>query len=197
MNFNTPPKNPVESAKRWFEHAVEGATSPTPLAMTLSTVNEAGNPSSRVVLQKGFDDSGSVFFTNYQSDKANDIVTTESVSLLFYWHDSQRQISIQGKATKLTSEESDEYFSTRPRESQIGAWASEQSAPLTDRSELIARVESLSEKWAECEVPRPEHWGGYRVSLNMIEFWEGQEGRLHDRIRYTDNGGWSWEYLQP
>ena len=197
MNFNTPPTNPVESAQRWFDQAVDQAVTPNPLAMVLSTVNEKSAPSSRVVLQKGFDESGIVFFTNYQSDKANDIVANESVSLLFHWDDTQRQIRIQGNAAKLSSEESDVYFATRLRESQIGAWASEQSALLGDRSELIAKADTLSEKWSDCEVPRPEHWGGYRVSLNMIEFWESQDGRLHDRIRYTNNDSWSWQLLQP
>lgn len=197
MNFNSPPTNPVESAQRWFDQAVDLAVTPNPLAMVLSTANEQGTPSSRVVLQKGFDDRGIVFFTNYQSDKANDIVANESVSLLFYWDDTQRQIRIQGNAKKLSGEESDIYFATRPRESQIGAWASEQSMPLDDRSELLAKVKALSEKWKDCEVPRPEHWGGYRVSLNMIEFWEGKVGRLHDLVRYTNNDGWSWQLLQP
>ena len=198
MNFNTPPTNPIESAQRWFDQAVDQAVTPNPLAMVLSTVNEKGIPSSRVVLQKGFDESGVVFFTNYQSDKANDIVANGSVSLLFHWDDTQRQIRIQGSATKLSSEESDVYFATRPRESQIGAWASEQSMPLENRSELLAKAEVLSEKWKDCEVPRPEHWGGYRVSLNMMEFWEGKDGRLHCRIRYTNNDdGWSWLLLQP
>jgi pyridoxamine 5'-phosphate oxidase len=197
MNFNTPPNNPVESAQKWFDQSVDQAATPNPLAMVLSTVNGKGIPSSRVVLQKGFDESGIVFFTNYKSDKANDIVANESVSLLFHWDDTQRQIRIQGSATKLSSEESEAYFATRPRESQIGAWASEQSMPLDDRSELLAKADALSQQWKDCEVPRPEHWGGYRVSLNMIEFWEGQDGRLHDRIRYTNNNGWSWQLLQP
>ena len=197
MNFNSPPDTPVESAKRWFDQAVDEATTPNPLSMVLSTVNNKGLPSSRVVLHKGFDDSGIVFFTNYQSDKANDILLHEGVSLLFHWDNMQRQLRIQGSATKLTNEESDAYFATRSRRSQISAWASDQSKPIGSREVLLEKAVTLNEKWDGSEVPRPGHWGGYRVSLDMIEFWEGQDGRLHDRIRYSNKDGWTWQLLQP
>ena len=127
MKFNSPPDIPVDAAQRWFDQAVEESTMPNPLSMVLSTVNNKGCPSSRVVLQKGFDERGILFFTNYQSDKANDILENEAVSLLFHWDEVHRQLRIQGNATKLTDEESDEYFATRTRISQIGAWASDQS----------------------------------------------------------------------
>lgn len=197
MNFNSPPNTPVDAALRWFNEAVGGANSPNPLSMVLSTVNSEGIPSSRVVLQKGFDDSGIVFFTNYQSSKADDILTNDQVSLLFHWDNLKRQLRIQGSATKLTIEESDQYFASRDRISQIGAWASEQSKPLGNRDELLKKVVDQTAKWDGGTVPRPEFWGGYRVTLDMIEFWEGQDGRLHDRIKYMNNNGWTWELLQP
>lgn len=197
MNFNLPPNTPVDSAKHWFDQAIDGATTPNPLSMVLSTVNNEGIPSSRVVLHKGFDEDGIVFFTNYQSSKAEDIEANDKVSLLFHWDKLQRQLRIQGSAMKLTNEESDEYFTTRDRISQIGAWASDQSKPLGDRDELLQKVTSLTKKWEGTSVPRPVHWGGYRVTLDTIEFWQGQDGRLHDRIRYINKDGWSWELLQP
>jgi pyridoxamine 5'-phosphate oxidase len=197
MNFNFPPDTPIESARRWFDRAVNEATTSNPLAMVLTTVNNNGLPSSRIVLQKGFDDNGVIFFTNYQSDKANDISVNEAVSLLYYWDDMQIQLQVQGSATKLTNEESDAYFETRPRISKIGAWASDQSKPLTSRAALMAKIATFAAKWIGRKVPRPEHWGGYRVSLNMIEFLETKEGRLHNRIRYINQNEWTWQRLQP
>ena len=197
MNFNLPPNTPVVAAQRWFNKAADAATTANPLSMVLSTVNSEGTPSARVVLQKGFNNDGIVFFTNYQSEKSEDILANDKVSLLFHWDNLKRQLRIQGCATKLTNEESDEYFATRDRISQIGAWASDQSKPLGNRDELLEKVTAQTAKWDGNKVPRPEHWGGYRVSLDMIEFWEGQDGRLHNRIRYINNDGWSWKYLQP
>jgi len=198
MNFNSPPSSPVEPAQHWFDHAASVCETPNPLAMALSTVDQEGRPSSRMVLLKGFDDKGAVFYTNYQSDKAIDICENNVVSLLFHWDDLQRQLRIQGHATKLTEEESDVYFATRDVLSQLGAWASDQSRPLENREILIAKVGELTEKWQDQPIPRPEHWGGYRVTLDMVELWEGHDGRLHERIRYSNvDGNWSWERLQP
>jgi pyridoxamine 5'-phosphate oxidase len=147
---------------------------------------------------KGFDACGAVFYTNYNSDKASDIQENDQVSLLFHWDDMQRQIRIQGRATKVSQEDSDEYFSTRAKLSQAGAWASEQSQPLKNRTLLMAKVAALTTKWVGRQIPRPEHWGGYRVSLDTVELWQGHDGRLHDRIRYTcTDCEWSWDRLQP
>lgn len=198
MNFNSPPSTPVETAQHWFDHAESVCKTPNPLSMALSTVHSDGKPSSRMVLLKGFDKHGAVFYTNYQSEKADDVEENNSVSLLFHWDDLKRQLRIQGHATKLSAEESDAYFATRDKLSQIGAWASDQSEPLEDRMDLMGKVVAITEKWEGKDIPRPEYWGGYLVSLDMIEFWQGNEGRLHDRIRYTcTDGEWSWQRLQP
>ena len=198
MNFNSPPSSPVAPLEGWFNEARAANARPNPLAVALSTVNANGAPSSRMVLLKGFDEYGAVFYTNYTSDKANDIEANPNVSLLFHWDQMQRQIRIQGIATKVTAEESDTYFESRHRLSQVGAWASKQSQPLNSRTVLIAKVAALTAKWIGRSVPRPEFWGGYRVSLDLVELWQGNDGRLHDRIRYTcSNGEWSWQRLQP
>ena len=198
MNFKSPPSTPVEAAQRWFDHAESVCKTPNPLAMALSTVHSDWQPSSRMVLLKGFDKHGAVLYTNYQSEKSRDIGENNSVSLLFYWDDIQRQLRIQGHATKLTAEESDAYFATRDKLSQVSAWASDQSEPLEDRVTLMEKVVAVTTRWEGKDIPRPEHWGGYLVSLDMLEFWQGNEGRLHDRIRYTcTDGEWTWQRLQP
>ena len=180
MNFNSPPATPVEDAQQWFDYAESKCKTPNPLAVALSTVDAEGNPSSRMVLLKGFDACGAVFYTNYTSEKAMDIEGNNAVSLLFHWDDLQRQLRIQGRATKLTAEESDAYYATRAKLSQVGAWASKQSKPLKSRAVLMAKVAALTAKWVGRKVPRPEFWGGY------------------DRIRYTCiDGVWSWQRLQP
>ncbi|MBT5136559.1 MAG: pyridoxamine 5'-phosphate oxidase [Phycisphaerae bacterium] len=198
MNFNSPPTTPIDSMQEWFDEANMLRPTPNPLAMAVSTVDTKGAPSSRMVLLKGFDACGAVFYTNYNSDKASDIQENDQVSLLFHWDDMQRQIRIQGCATKVSQEDSDEYFSTRAKLSQAGAWASEQSQPLKNRTLLMAKVAALTTKWVGRQIPRPEHWGGYRVSLDTVELWQGHDGRLHDRIRYAcTDGKWSWDRLQP
>ena len=198
MNFNTPPETPVDSMQAWFDEANVFRPTQNPLAMALSTVDEHGAPSSRMVLLKGFDARGAVFYTNYNSSKANDLQENNQVSLLFHWDDIQRQIRIQGHASKVPSEESDVYFATRAKLSQAGAWASEQSQPLKSRTLFMEKVAALTTQWAEEQIPRPEHWGGYRVSLDTVELWQGHDGRLHDRIRYTrTDNDWSWKRLQP
>jgi pyridoxamine 5'-phosphate oxidase len=198
MNFNSPPASPVEAASNWLDHADSVCTRPNPLAMALSTVDADGRPSSRMVLLKGFDERGAVFYCNYESDKANDIAENSAVSLLFHWDEMQRQLRIMGKAEKITKEESDAYFATRPRLSQAGTWASKQSKPLKSRTVLMAKVAAITAKWVGRKIPRPEHWGGYRVPLETLEFWQGHDGRLHDRIQYRcNNGEWFWGRLQP
>ncbi len=198
MNFNSPPDNPVDSMQGWFEEAYRDRPTPNPLAMVLSTVDADGVPSSRMVLQKGFDEQGVVFFTNYTSEKAEEIFDNPNACVLFHWDEKQRQLRIQGTATKISEEESDAYFATRNRLSQVGAWASKQSQPLNSRAVLMAKVVALTAKWIGRPVPRPDFWGGYRISLHTLQRGHGHDGRLHDRIRYECSGGeWSWERLQP
>ncbi len=198
MNFTDPSPSPVDPAKAWFDQAVAEKISRNPLTMSLSTVSSEGLPSSRMVLLKGFDDEGAVFYTNYQSLKAQEIDHNSNVSLLFHWDSYERQLRIQGRAKKVSGEESDRYFASRDRLSRIGAWSSRQSEPLKSRTALIGKVAMLTARWVGREIPRPEFWGGYRVSLDLVEFWQGHEGRLHDRIRYIrKEGGWEWLRLQP
>lgn len=198
MNFDTPPQSPIASAQHWFDEAVATKNKPNPLAFALSTVDTQGHPSSRMVLLKSFNDSGAVFYTNYNSPKSIDMETNNHVSMLFHWDDSQRQLRIRGTVVKVSEDESDAYFATREKLSQVGAWASDQSQPLRSRAMMLTKVASLTAKWVGRSVPRPEHWGGYRVSLDEIEFWQGHDGRLHDRIRYARvDGEWKWERLQP
>ncbi len=197
MDFNSPPISPIESAETWFDDAKNAVTTENPLAMTLSTNQHDGRIASRIVLMKSFSQDGVLFFTNYESDKAQEIDANNNVALLFHWDVLARQLRIRGRATKVSADVSDEYFATRTRLSQLGAWASEQSKPLQSKDELMARVTELDAKWEGEAIPRPPFWGGYCVSLDTIEFWQGRDGRLHDRILYTNDGSWSCERLQP
>ena len=198
MNFDSPSQTPIPFAQQWFDEADAAFASPNPLAVALSTVDPDGKPSTRMVLLKGFDEKGAVFYTNYDSPKATDLGHNAHASMLFHWDNAQRQLRIRGTVTKISEEESDVYFATRQKLSQVGAWASHQSQPLKSRAVLMAKVAALMAKWVGRNVPRPEHWGGFRVSLDEIEFWQGHDGRLDDRIRYTcGDGEWSWERLQP
>jgi len=198
MNFDSPSECPVSSAQKWFDEAVAQNETQNPLAAALSTVDASNRPSARMVLLKGFDSSGAVFYTNYNSPKGIDLQANKNASLLFHWDYCKRQLRIRGSVCKLTVEESDTYFATRPKLSQVGTWASHQSQKLTSRTELTAKADDLMAKWANSPVPRPEHWGGYRVSLDEMEFWYERDGRLHDRVRYsTEDDQWTRERLQP
>lgn len=191
-------ESPMDQFQVWIKAAVE-AELPEPNAMTLSTVSADGSPSARTVLLKGID-HGFCLYSNYRSQKAQDIEANPKVALTFLWHALERQVIIHGVAEKMTSQESMGYFLTRPYESQIGAWASEeQSSVIPDRAELEAREISLKAKYPEGEVPLPEFWGGYRIIPEKVEFWQGRVGRLHDRLRYyKDIGGlWKIERLSP
>ena len=189
--------DPVAQFSTWFEQATEMKVH-EPNAMTLATVDETGMPYQRTVLLKYFDGEGFVFFTNYGSRKAKQIAANPRVSLLFPWITLERQVIIQGTAEKISTAESLKYFASRPRESQIGAWVSNQSEVITSRKFLMQKLNEISEKFHKGEIPLPSFWGGYRVKPEMIEFWQGGPARLHDRFTYQKNGGaWEINRLSP
>jgi pyridoxamine 5'-phosphate oxidase len=188
--------------RRQFEHWMEQAVAAgldDPTAMVLATLDEHGAPWQRIVLLKGVSDSGFVFFTNHGSDKAQSIVRTPRVSLLFPWNAIDRQVIVAGSALRISSAEAAGYFASRPRDSQIAAWASRQSKPIADRTALELRAQRVRETFGDGEIPMPDFWGGYRVAPQRIEFWQGREHRLHDRFVYRLNPGGEWEIerLQP
>jgi pyridoxamine 5'-phosphate oxidase len=183
--LETLPDNPFEAFAIWLKQAHENTIIVEANAMVLSTLTNDSQIETRTVLLKDISEGGFTFFTNYDSRKAHAINLNPNVSLLFPWYAMERQISISGIAEKISETESDEYFATRPWGSQIGAWASQQSSPLATRAELEQRFEGASKKWPEgTVVPRPSHWGGFRVTPLQIEFWQGRYSRLHDRLRY-------------
>jgi len=203
-NYDSPPfteqdahADPVEQFRIWFQDAQrEGCLLPN--AMTLATCSSAGVPSARIVLLKGFDQTGFVFFTNYQSDKSTDLEDNPLASLVFYWERLSRTVRIAGTVSKVSRQETEKYFHSRPRDSQLGAWASKQSAVIESRQALHDRFGELKKQYAQEDVPTPPHWGGYRVTPTSIEFWQGQSSRLHDRLRYVrKDTGWALERLAP
>lgn len=191
------PQDPMQLFAEWFvEAGPMGIIEPN--AMILSTVSQDGKPSSRAVLLKGIEAGAFVFFTNHESRKAQEIGQNPSVSILFLWLEAERQVRIEGKATRISPEESSAYFKTRPRESQLGAWASRQSATIANREELEARFKEMEERFKDQEIPMPEFWGGYAIAPTSMEFWQGRIGRLHDRIVYEKNGdAWTKHRLNP
>lgn len=190
-------KNPFAQFTVWWDEAVASDIDEVN-AMALSTVSEQGRPSSRIVLLKGFDEQGFVFFTNYNSDKGRQIEQQQFVSLLFFWKELERQVRIEGRAIKVGEEESDAYYNSRPIGSRLGAWASPQSQKITDRSVLEQALEKITAEYGDKLVPRPSHWGGYRVMPTRIEFWQGRSSRLHDRILYEEvDGYWQISRLAP
>lgn len=189
--------DPFAQFSAWMNEALDSVVI-EPTAMTVSTVDADGQPSSRVVLLKGFDANGFVFFTNYESKKGRDLSSNPHISLHFFWPDLERQIIISGRAAKVAREESEAYFVSRPLESRIGAWASKQSSVLENRDELEKSVADIRERFADGSVPCPPFWGGFRVTPNRIEFWQGRRSRLHDRIVYKlDAGNWQIVRLSP
>lgn len=189
--------DPILQFGRWWKEALASDIEEVN-AMTLATCNAAGVPSARIVLLKDYDPSGFVFYTNYQSRKGKEIAENPFASLLFFWKELERQVRIEGKIEKVAAKESDEYFQSRPAGSKLGAWASPQSQAIKDRTILDQNLQELEEKFASAEIPRPPHWGGYRVSPVHMEFWQGRPSRLHDRILYTlEDGQWIIRRLAP
>lgn len=189
--------DPVDQFSTWFDEALNQDL-PEPNAFTLSTLGLDGYPSSRTVLLKFFDKSGFIFYTNHNSSKGKEIDAEPRASLLFPWLLLERQVRIEGDVEKVSHAESLKYFSSRPRESQIGAWVSNQSSVIDSRSLLLGKLEELKNKFKEGEIPLPSFWGGYRVRPLRIEFWQGGKGRLHDRFLYSrETEGWSINRLAP
>ena len=191
-------RDPIKQFQLWFDDAVAEKL-PMPDATSLATVTPDGRPTARMVLLKQVDADGFVFFTNYQSSKARQLEINPYAALVFYWPQLERQVRIEGKVEKTSAEESAAYFRTRPRESQIGAWASPQSEVISAREILEQRAHELAERYCDREIDCPMHWGGYRLQPDRIEFWKGRVGRLHDRILYElqPDGSWTIKRLAP
>jgi pyridoxamine 5'-phosphate oxidase len=189
--------NPIAQFQSWFAAAV-AAQLPEPNAMTIATATPDGIPSARIVLLKDVDDRGFVFFTNYNSHKGQELTHNPQAAIVFLWRELERQVRIQGRVERIAPAESDEYFYSRPPGSRLGAWASNQSEVVADRHVLDQQLADLEAKYANQEIPRPEHWGGFRVMPTMIEFWQGRSSRLHDRLRYRSiDGTWVIDRLSP
>ena len=190
-------RDPIAQFQAWFNDAI-AAKLPLPEAMTLATATPDGRPSARMVLLKQVDDEGFVFFTNYNSVKAAQLDANPFAALVFYWSTLDRQVRVEGSVMRTSAQESRDYFKTRPRESQIGAWASAQSEAIASREALEQRARELEALYRDCEVDCPEHWGGYRLKPERIEFWKSRIGRLHDRILYQRDGDhWTITRLSP
>jgi pyridoxamine 5'-phosphate oxidase len=184
--------NPFDFFHQWFKEAFE-AKQPEDNAFVLSTVNEKGQPSSRILYLKELDDSGFVFYTNYASQKGSELSHNPKASMLFFWNQLERQVRIEGVVEKIDSTISDAYFESRPRASKLGAWASHQSQSLSSRDELMKRLETLADQFPT-DVPRPPHWGGYKLIPTLIEFWQGRPSRLHDRLIFERDSVWKNEW---
>lgn len=191
-------RDPVKQFEKWFTEAVQ-AQVPEPNAMNLATINAAGTPTSRIVLLKGIENSKFVFYTNYQSSKGKELEKTPACALTFFWPELERQVRIEGTATRIDIKRSEEYFQSRPRGSQIGAWSSPQSAIIESRSILEERVKQMEKKFEGQEIlPKPHQWGGFEVDPLLIEFWQGRPSRLHDRIQFNKiDGAWKIYRLAP
>jgi pyridoxamine 5'-phosphate oxidase len=191
-------RDPIEQFRRWYDDA-EAEDIPMANAMALATADADGRPSIRHVLLRGFDDRGFVFYTNHGSRKARQLSVNTAAALVWLWKELDRQVSVSGTVERVAGEESDAYFASRPREAQIGAWASRQSEVIDDRRVLEEAVTSFERRFGGAPVPRPPHWGGYRLAPTEVEFWQGRAFRLHDRFRYLrePDGGWRIDRLSP
>lgn len=191
-------KDPLKQFQKWWKESID-ADIAEPNAMTLATCDEHGKPSARIVLLKDLHQDGFVFFTNYESRKGKQIEMNPSVALVFLWKELERQVRIEGSVKKISAQESDEYFASRPSKSRIGAWSSPQSQVIDDREILEKNVVYYTDKFGEENIPRPDNWGGYIVQPQLVEFWQGRRSRLHDRLQYTidKNNKWTIERLAP
>jgi pyridoxamine 5'-phosphate oxidase len=190
--------NPFKQFQRWFEQAI-AAEVPEANAMTIATTTLEGQPSARIVLLKEFNEQGFVFFTNYDSNKGQQLTENPLAALVFWWPQLERQVRIEGQVKKVSDLESDQYFQSRPWESQLGAWVSNQSQPIASRDVLDQQFRQLQQKYQDQPVPRPPHWGGFRLIPSLIEFWQGRPSRLHDRLcyQYQEDGTWLRSRLAP
>ncbi|HEY9821916.1 MAG TPA: pyridoxamine 5'-phosphate oxidase [Candidatus Sericytochromatia bacterium] len=190
--------NPFEQFKIWFEQALS-AQLPEPNAMTIATATRDGKPHTRIVLLKDYDQRGFVFYTNYESHKGQQLVQNPWGAIAFWWAELERQVRIEGRVEQVSPQEADAYFRSRPKGSQLGAWASNQSQVIDSREVLEQRLQQLKEEYENKDVPRPPHWGGFRVIPDEIEFWQGRPSRLHDRLLYRrgEDGKWTIQRLSP
>ncbi|WP_299414701.1 pyridoxamine 5'-phosphate oxidase [Acaryochloris sp. IP29b_bin.148] len=189
--------DPIQQFQYWFSQALQ-AELPEPNAMTLATVNTEGQPSARMVLLKGVDPEGFVFYTNYRSRKGQELTHRPWAALVFWWAELERQVRIEGAVAQVSAQETESYFESRPRGSQLGAWVSEQSQVIGDRTVLEERLQDLEQQYQNQPIPRPLHWGGYRLRPDLIEFWQGRPNRLHDRLCYQREGEqWCMVRLSP
>ncbi len=198
LDTQTVAKEPIAQFEQWFGEAME-AQLPEPNAMNLATITKIGRPASRIVLLKGIESGCFVFYSNYQSQKGKDLDENPSCALNFFWPELERQVRIEGIAARVSEEKSTAYFQSRPRSSQIGAWASPQSVVISDRSILEERVKQIEKKYeGQTTLPKPKQWGGFQVEPHLIEFWQGRPSRLHDRIVYTrQDKDWKISRLAP
>lgn len=190
-------EDPMDLFRQWMDEAVNSEVD-EPNAMSLATIDEVGTPNNRIVLLKGIGDRHIRFFTNYKSRKGKDLDINPVAAVSFWWPELERQVRMKGTVERISRKESDSYFQSRPRESRLGAWASEQSSSVNSREELQQAYEAVEKRYRNTTIPTPEFWGGFQININEIEFWQGRPSRLHDRFLYSyNNGKWTHKRLQP